>query len=89
MYNKACSFFKSHQEDKNCLPDSKFAFMWNLKYIKFALDKVKYGLFWQSRAFENVICRHMTEADYTILSYDVTSESVIKTCIKNDNPLVD
>ena len=26
---------------------------------------------------------------YTCLSYDVVSESVIKPCIKNDNPLVD
>ena len=25
----------------------------------------------------------------SILSYDVASESVIKPCIKNDNPLVD
>ena len=26
---------------------------------------------------------------YTCLSYDVASKSVIKLCIKNDNPLVD
>ena len=27
--------------------------------------------------------------NYPSLSYDVVSESVIKPCIKNDNPLVD
>ena len=26
---------------------------------------------------------------YAMLSYDVETESVIKPCIKNDNPLVD
>ena len=26
---------------------------------------------------------------YNILSYDVTSESVVEPCIKNDNPLMD
>ena len=26
---------------------------------------------------------------YNILSYDVTSESVVEPCIKNDHPLVD
>ena len=32
---------------------------------------------------------HLSCVNLTDLSYDVTSKSVIKPCIKNDNPLVD
>ena len=32
---------------------------------------------------------HVVLATLFLLSYDVVSESVIKPCIKNDNPLVD
>ena len=38
---------------------------------------------------KNKFCMQYYKPRYLSLSYDVASESVIKPCIKNDNPLVD
>ena len=47
-------------------------------------------LIFQKLAFTNLLMISIKKNFYNLyLSYDVASEIVIKSCIKNDNPLVD